>query len=148
VLESAGGGAAVPLLDESGGGLVDGFDWSAGGVLCIEFEDELESGAAGAVLEESEGAALGAADCCFEQATIASALKHTKRRLRFIRSPHCVAVHLAVRPSRATHGAGGTQRLVASRVPSQHLRPPVSSRLRPLHAPLICCELSRCFWGK
>jgi hypothetical protein len=88
----------------------------------MEFEDELESGAAGAVLEESEGA-LGAADCCFEQATIASALKHNKRRLRFIRSPHCVAAYLAVRPSRANNGAGGTQRLVASRVPSQHFRP-------------------------
>jgi hypothetical protein len=51
-------------------------------VLCIEFE-ELESGDAGAVVEESAGA-LGAADCCFEQATIASALRHNKRRLRFI----------------------------------------------------------------
>ena len=82
VLESAGGGVAVPLVDESGGGFVDGLDWSAGGgVLCIEFE--LESGAAGAVVEESEGA-LGAVDCCFEHATIASALRHNKRRLRFI----------------------------------------------------------------
>jgi hypothetical protein len=57
----------------------------------MEFEDELESGAAGAVLEESEGA-LGAADCCFEQATIASALKHNKRRLRFIRSSLCSCI--------------------------------------------------------
>jgi hypothetical protein len=81
VLESAGGGVAVPL-DESGGGLVDGVVWSAGGgALCIEFE--LESGAAGAVVEVSEGA-LGDVDCCFEHATIASALKHNKRRLRFI----------------------------------------------------------------
>src|SRR5882724_2444463 len=48
VLESAGGGVVVPLLDESGGGLA-GADWSAGGALCIEFE-ELESGAAGAVV--------------------------------------------------------------------------------------------------
>jgi hypothetical protein len=80
VLESAGGGVAVP--DESGGGVVDGLVWSAGGgALCIEFE--LESGAAGAVVEVSEGA-LGDVDCCFEQATIASALKHNKRRLRFI----------------------------------------------------------------
>jgi hypothetical protein len=80
-LESAGGGVAVPLL-ESGGGFVDGLDWSAGGVLCMEF-DELESGEAGAVVEESEGAP-GAADCCLEHATIASALRHNKRRLRFI----------------------------------------------------------------
>ena len=50
-------------------------------MLCIEFE--LESGAAGAVVDESEGA-LGDVDCCFEQATIASALRHNKRRLRFI----------------------------------------------------------------
>jgi hypothetical protein len=96
-LESAGGGVVVPLLpDESGGGLVDGLDWSAGGgVLCMELEDELESGAAGAVVEESEGV-LGAVDCCFEHATIASALKHNKRRLRFIRSPHCISVYVAV----------------------------------------------------
>src|SRR4051794_33858097 len=46
VLESAGGGVVVPL--ESGGGLVDGLVWSAGGgVVCIEFE---LSGAAGAVV--------------------------------------------------------------------------------------------------
>ena len=52
----------------------------------MELEDELESGAgaAGAVVEESEGA-LGDVDCCFEHATIASALKHNKRRLRFIK---------------------------------------------------------------
>ena len=75
---------AVPLLlDESGGGFV--VDWSAGGVLCMEpeLEDELESGAAGAVVEESDGA-LGDVDCCFEHATMASALMHNKRRLRFI----------------------------------------------------------------
>jgi hypothetical protein len=74
VLESAGGGVVVP--DESGGGVV--VDWSAGGVLCI-----VESGAAGAVVVESAGA-LGDVDCCFEHATIASALRHNKRRLRFI----------------------------------------------------------------
>jgi hypothetical protein len=79
VLESAGGGVVVPL--ESGGGLVDGLVWSAGGgVVCIEFE---LSGAAGAVVVVSAGA-LGDVDCCFEHATIASALKHNKRRLRFI----------------------------------------------------------------
>jgi len=83
-LESAGGGVAVPLLvDESGGGFVDGLVWSAGGgVLCMEF-DVLESGAAGAVVEVSAGA-LGDVDCCLEHATIASALRHNKRRLRFI----------------------------------------------------------------
>ena len=83
VLESAGGGgAAVPLLEESGGGFVDGL-WSAGGgVLCMELE-ELESGEAGAVAVESAGA-LGDVDCCLEHATIASALRHNKRRLRFI----------------------------------------------------------------
>src|ERR1700736_5135359 len=37
-LVSAGGGVAVPLLDESGGGF-GGVVWSAGGVLCIEFEE-------------------------------------------------------------------------------------------------------------
>jgi hypothetical protein len=101
VLESAGGGVAVPLLDESGGGAVDGLDWSAGGVLCIEFE--LESGAAGAVVEESAGA-LGAADCCFEHATIATALRHNKRRLRFI--DHLTVYWL--RPSRPTARRQGT----------------------------------------
>jgi hypothetical protein len=35
------------------------------------------------VVEVSEGA-LGDVDCCFEHATIASALKHNKSRLRFI----------------------------------------------------------------
>jgi hypothetical protein len=102
VLESAGGGVAVPL--ESGGGLAGGLDWSAGGgVLCIEFE--LESGAAGAVVEVSEGA-LGDVDCCFEHATIASALKHNKRRLRFIEITSLYGC-----PS------GRSQRLVASGVP-------------------------------
>ena len=95
----------------------------------MEFEDELESGAgaAGAVVEESEGA-LGDVDCCFEHATIASALKHNKRRLRFIRSPHCISVYLAVygpsiqrlRPTRLHLAVPGeTQRFVASSVPLQ-----------------------------
>jgi hypothetical protein len=89
VLESAGGGVAVPLLDESAGGVVDGLDWSAGGgVLCIELEES--AGAAGADEDESAGA-LGDVDCCFEHATIARALRHNKRRLRFIRSPHCMS---------------------------------------------------------
>jgi len=108
VLESAGGGVAVPL--ESGGGLVDGLDWSAGGgALCIEFE---ESGAAGAVVVVSEGA-LGDVDCCFEQATIASALKHNRRRLRFIEITSLYGC-----PS------GRSQRLFASNVPWQHSHSP------------------------
>lgn len=81
LLESAGG-VAVPLLDESGGGVVEGLVESAGGVLDIELEDE-SAGAAGAVVDVSAGA-LGEVDCCFEHATIASALMHNKRRLRFI----------------------------------------------------------------
>ena len=86
MLES-GGGVAVPLLlEESGGGaVVDGFDWSAGRVLCIELDES--DGLAGADVEESAGA-LGDVDCCFEHATIARALRQNKRRLRFIRSPH------------------------------------------------------------
>jgi hypothetical protein len=104
----------VPLLlDESGGGVVDGLDWSAGGgVLCMEF-DELESGEAGAVVEESEGA-LGAADCCFEHATIASALRHNKRRLRFIDTSLCSCL------SGGSGRPGRTQRLAASSVPPPH----------------------------
>ena len=113
MLESAGGGVVVPLLDESGGGLA-GADWSAGGALCIEFE-ELESGAAGAVVAESEGA-LGDVDCCLEQATIARALKHNKRRLRFI--DHLTVYRYVVStPWAALAAPGWTQRLDASSVP-------------------------------
>jgi hypothetical protein len=123
-------------------------------VLCIEFE--LESGAAGAEVDESDGA-LGDVDCCFEQATIASALRHNKRRLRFIRSPHCIAVYLTTGADyraggpaspRTLPAPGGTQRLDASSVPSQYFCVPASSRLRPPTKPLLCCEPSRCFWGK
>ena len=46
-------------------------------------------GAAGAVAVESAGP--GEVDCCFEQAARASALMHSRRRLRFIRSPHCMS---------------------------------------------------------
>jgi len=49
----------------------------------------VESGAAGAVAVESAGP--GEVDCCFEQAARASALRHSTRRLRFIRSPHCMS---------------------------------------------------------
>jgi hypothetical protein len=49
--------------------------------------DESAGGVAGAVAVES--VLEGAVDCCFEQATIARALKTTKRTLRFINSPHC-----------------------------------------------------------
>ena len=117
MFESAGGGVAVPLLDESGGGFV-GLDWSAGGgVLCMEL---LESGAAGAVVEESEGA-LGDVDCCFEQATIARALKHNKRRLRFIDHLTVYRVRPSVPPFAAPDG---TERLDASSVPAQHFQCP------------------------
>jgi hypothetical protein len=87
----------------------------------MEFEELESDGDAGAVVEESEGA-LGAADCCFEQATIASALKHNKRRLRFI--DH-LTVYLVYQVYPA-HLAlpGGTQRLDASSVPSQQCFPP------------------------
>jgi hypothetical protein len=47
------------------------------------------AGAAGAVAVESAGP--GEVDCCFEQAAKASALMHRTRRLRFIRSPHCMS---------------------------------------------------------
>ena len=75
-------------------------------MLCIEFE--LESGAAGAVVDESEGA-LGDVDCCFEQATIASALRHNKRRLRFIKITSlyiCLSDYRAAGARRPRHIAG------------------------------------------
>ncbi len=78
---------------------------SAGGVLDIEPEDE-------------SAGALGEVDCCLEQATMATALRQSKRRLRFIRSPHCVS---GVKPPRLRFSAGqGVQRSVASGVPPQH----------------------------
>jgi hypothetical protein len=52
-------------------------------VLCIEFVELSAGGDAGAVADESVGA-LGDVDCCLEQATIANALRHNKRRLRFM----------------------------------------------------------------
>ncbi len=59
---------------------------SAGGV--VEDDVDESEGAAGAVVDESAGA-LGEVDCCFEHATMASALRHNKRILRFM-------VHLTV----------------------------------------------------
>ena len=111
-----GGGVAVPLLDESGGGVPDGLPLWSEGELGVEAEpDELESlGAAGAVVEESGLDELGAVDCCLEQAaTSASALRQRRRALRFI-------VHLTVAVqafSGRPLGPGRTQRLVAIGVP-------------------------------
>jgi hypothetical protein len=113
VLWSEGGGVAVPL--ESGGGVVDGgVVESAGGVLCIELS------AGGAVVVVSAGA-LGDVDCCFEHATMAKALRHTNRRLRFMESPHCMS---GTRTPRLLRSAGSKpQRMVASGVPWVPRRP-------------------------
>ena len=96
-------------------------------MLEVELDEE-SAGAAGAVVLESAGAP-GEVDCCFAQATRASALMHNKRRLRFIRSPHC-------RSGSNRRGSftvpGGTQRSDASGVPSQHALPQASPRLRLL----------------
>jgi hypothetical protein len=81
--------------------VVDGADWSAGGVLCIEFEEESD-GAAGAVVEESDGA-LGEVDCCLEHATIANALRHNKRRLRFM---EITSLYVGTKPPRLLRSAG------------------------------------------
>jgi hypothetical protein len=130
VLESAGGGVVVPV--ESGGGFV--VDWSAGGVLCIELE--LESGAAGAVVVESAGA-LGDVDCCFEQATIASALKHTKRRLRFmeITSLYICLSGDSGRPAPIWQAPGGHNVWTQAAFHHSIFFAPASSRLRPLREP-------------
>ena len=86
---------------------------SAGGVVA---ELEESAGAAGAVVEESVGA-LGEVDCCFEQATMASALRHNKMRLRFMGSPL-----LWIGPSGSLAAPGGTQRMVAIGVPGNLAR--------------------------
>ena len=52
-------------------------------MLDIEFVEESDGGVAGAVDDESEGA-FGDVDCCLEHATRANALRHNKRRLRFM----------------------------------------------------------------
>jgi hypothetical protein len=45
------------------------------------------------VLEDESAGALGEVDCCLEQATMARALMHNKRRLRFIEiTSLCVGV--------------------------------------------------------
>jgi len=96
-------------------------------MLEVELDEE-SAGAAGAVVLESAGAP-GEVDCCFAQATRASALMHNKRRLRFIRSPHC-------RSGSNRRGSftvpGGTQRSDARGVPLQHSLPLASPRLRLL----------------
>jgi hypothetical protein len=63
---------------------------SAGGVLDIEPEDE-------------SAGALGAVDCCLEQAAMARALMHNKRRLRFIR---ITSLWVGVKPPRLRYSAG------------------------------------------
>jgi hypothetical protein len=77
-LESAGG-VAVPLIDESGGGVVEGLLWSEGALGAAE-----SLGAAGAVAVESVLGGVGEVDSCLEQATAASALRHNNRTLRFM----------------------------------------------------------------
>jgi len=77
---------AEPL--ESAGGVVDGLAWSEGGVAGAVLEESL-GGVAGAVADWSLLGVLGEVDCCFEQATRASALRHNNRTLRFIGSPLC-----------------------------------------------------------
>ena len=75
------------------------------------------AGAAGAVVDESAGP--GEVDCCLEQATSASALMHSKIRLRFI--GHLTVFRECRRGSFTV--PGGTQRTVARGVPLQ-LRTP------------------------
>ena len=71
------------------------------------------AGAAGAVVDESAGP--GEVDCCLEQATSASALMHSKIRLRFI--GHLTVFRECRRGSFTV--PGGTQRTVARGVPLQ-----------------------------
>ena len=56
----------------------------------LEVELDESAGAAGADVDESAGA-LGEVDCCLAQATSAKALRHNSKKLRFIRSPHCMS---------------------------------------------------------
>ena len=109
----------MPLL--SGGGVVDGLDWSAGGIVVVVPDDE-SAGAAGAVVDESAGP--GEVDCCLEQATSASALMHNRIRLRFM--GHLTVCREGRRGSFTV--PGGTQRTVASGVPLQQGR---GRKLRP-----------------
>lgn len=74
------GGVAVPLVSPGEVVLAGGAEVSAGGVVAELVES---AGAAGAVVEESAGE-LGEVDCCLEHATMASALRHTRRMLRFM----------------------------------------------------------------
>jgi hypothetical protein len=86
------------------------------------------AGAAGAVVDESAGP--GEVDCCLEQATSASALMHSKIRLRFI--GHLTVCRECRRGSFTV--PGGTQRTVASAVPLQEGR---GRQLRPGRDPQI-----------
>lgn len=70
----------MPLLSAGGGLLAGGAVVSEGGMVAELVES---AGAAGAVVDESEGA-LGEVDCCLEHATMARALRHNKRILRFM----------------------------------------------------------------
>jgi hypothetical protein len=80
---------------------VDGLAWSEGWAGAV-LDESLGGGFAGAVEDESVLGVLGEVDCCFEQATTASALRHNNRRLRFIESPLQL------------NGSPGTTRFLAS----------------------------------
>ena len=109
VLVESGGGEAVPLLEESAGGVV-----AEGLLVAGEELESLGGGAAGADVAESELGELGEVDCCLEQATRASALRHITRKLRFINITSLCTFKLAG----DRLGTGGTQRPVASGVPA------------------------------
>ena len=92
----------------------------------LDVELEESAGAAGADVDESAGA-LGEVDCCFVQATSARALMHNNKRLRFIRSPHCMSGSNRLGSFTVP---GMAQRSDARGVPSQHSVPLASPRLR------------------
>jgi hypothetical protein len=94
---------------------------SAGGVVAEELESdggaadvESAGGEAGAVAVESAGAVLlGDVDSCFEQATNANVLRHTKRRLRFI---EMTSLYVGDRPPRLLCSAGWNTTLTSQSV--------------------------------
>lgn len=105
-------------------------------MLCIELEES--AGAAGADVDESAGA-LGEVDCCFEHATRARALRHNKRRLRFIRSPHYMSgsrLRPAALECRVEHNVWTQDPFRATCVA------PISSRSGPHAGPLLCLRHS------